>query len=76
MTLESYLQLVFQLGTAVGFTMLIFALVSVVCFYSYKTAETLIRKRHIYARRLKKSHAFRVFNSPEKLAVVKKRIAK
>ena len=75
MTLESYLQLVGQLSTAVVFTMLLFSIVVVVTYYCYKAAETVIRKRNIYMRKMKKHSAFKLFNEPKQLQVVKKKAA-
>lgn len=72
MTLESYLQLVGQLSTAVVFTMLLFSIVCVVCYYCFKMSEGLIKRRRRYLRKLAKSTAFNAFNGPDKLAVVKR----
>jgi len=73
MTLESYLQLIGQLSTAVIFTMLLFSIVVVCCYYCFKMGEDLIKRRHKYLRKLTKSPAFKMFNEPgNKLAVVKR----
>lgn len=64
MTLENYLHTVFQLGTAVAFTMMAFSAVAVVCYWCWRAAEALIKKRNKYISRIKKSHAFKVFNEP------------
>ena len=77
MTIEMFLQTVFQVSVAAAFTALCTAGVAVVIYYSYKMAEGLIRKRTKYIMKLKKSKvpfidrpAIRMVNEGRK-AVVK-----
>lgn len=58
MTIEMFLQVVFQVSIAAAFTALCTAAVAVSIYYSYKMAEGLIRKRTKLVMRLKKSMMF------------------
>jgi hypothetical protein len=59
MTIELFLQAVFQISIAIAFTGLCAAGVSVSIYYSWKMAEGLIKKRESYAAKLKKSMFFK-----------------
>jgi hypothetical protein len=59
MTIELFLQTVFQISVAIAFTGLCAAGVSVSIYYSWKMAEGLIKKRTGFAAKLKKSKFFK-----------------
>ena len=55
MTIELFLQVVFQIGVAIAFTALISAGVAVSIYYSWKSAEGLIKKREKILGKVKSS---------------------
>lgn len=59
MTIELFLQTVFQISVAIAFTGLCASGVAVSIYYSWKAAEGLIKKRAVYAAKIKKSNLFK-----------------
>jgi hypothetical protein len=64
MTIEIFLQAVFQIGIAIVFTAFCIAGVAVSIFYSWKMADNLIRGRERIVGKLKKSKFFRIPERP------------
>jgi len=75
MTAEMFLSLIFKITGVVAVSSFFIAGAAVCVYYSWKMAESLIKKRRRYISRIKKSHAFKAFNGEAKLEVVKKKVA-
>lgn len=60
MTIEQFLQTVFQVSVAVAFTGLCVAGVVVSVYYSWKMAEGLIKRRQKYITKIKRSKVFKL----------------
>lgn len=58
MTVEMYLQTIFQVSIAASFTALCGSAVAVSIYYSWKMAEGLIKRRERYIGKVKKSRFF------------------
>ena len=72
MSLEVFMSIIAQVGTGIAFSAFVCSVAIVAVFYSYKMAETLIRRRTKYVRRIKTSRVFREFSGEKPVQLVKK----
>lgn len=62
MTVEMFLQVVFQIATAVTFMAWAVAGTVVAVFYAYKVSVGMIKNQKVYAKRLRKARLFSLYS--------------